>query len=78
MECKTPYRITIYRSILNHEPKAPRRLADTRGVQAELALGADAAQLGTAFLVCREFGAATVPMQQPTESFRLDYPTVLG
>lgn len=33
-------------------------IADGRGVVAALALGADAAQLGTAFLACRESGAS--------------------
>jgi nitronate monooxygenase len=35
-------------------------IADRRGVQAVLALGAQAAQLGTAFLACEESGAPPI------------------
>ena len=38
-------------------------IADSRGIRAALALGADAAQIGTAFLACKESGASSAHRQ---------------
>lgn len=38
-------------------------IADTRGIHAAMALGADAVQVGTAFLACKESGAAQAHRQ---------------
>lgn len=51
-------------------------IADARGVRAALALGADAAQLGTAFLACEESGAPEVHKQALRRPS--DTPTVLS